>query len=254
LIRGWGHRIRLGGEGNRSIPFIIVSDTAKAAKAIYKNVDFEGYTLLGGFFDPKNTNRFGWEKEGDAGGASAGIYKFNGHKDMYILSYRGSSNSPFTKGDGRKDWTVDDAALAAGITPERAADCVGYAEQLKKQYAGAFILVVGHSLGGYLAQVVGVKCDLPFITYNAPPALGTFSGNLADGTRALKFKLGLNFRIDWDPVSKFTLGSHVGPVIVLPHVGINILDAHTNDAIEKSMARSKYADMVAMALITAANK
>ena len=42
--------------------------------AIYKNNDFEGFTLMGGFFDPKNTNRFGWDKEGDAGGASAGIY------------------------------------------------------------------------------------------------------------------------------------------------------------------------------------
>jgi len=236
------------------MPFITVEDTAKAAKAIYKNNDFEGYSLLGGFFDPKNTNRFGWAKEGDAGGASAGIYKFNGHKDMYILSYRGSSNSPFTKGDGRKDWTVDDAALAAGITPERAADCITYAHQLKQQYKGSFILVVGHSLGGYLAQVVGVKCDLPFITYNAPPALGTFTGNLADGTKASKFKEGLNFRISWDPVSKLTAGQHVGPVIELPHVGINILDAHTNGAIEKSMAQSKYANLVAMACITAANR
>jgi len=236
------------------MPFITVGDTAKAAKAIYKNNDFEGYTLLGGFFDPKNTNRFGWEKAGDAGGASAGIYKFNGHKDMYILSYRGSSNSPFTKGDGRKDWTVDDAALAAGMTPERASDCITYAQQLKLQYKDAFILVVGHSLGGYLAQVVGVKCDLPFITYNAPPALGTFSGSLADGTKAHKFRKGCNLRIDWDPVSRLTAGSHVGPVITLPHVGINILNAHTNGAIEKSMAEAEFRDTVAMAFITAANR
>jgi hypothetical protein len=233
--------------------FITVDDTAKAAKHIYKNTDFQGYTLMGGFFDPKNTNRFGWAKKGDSGGASAGIYKFNGHPDMYILSYRGSANSPFTKGDGRKDWTVDDATLGAGLMPERAADCVRYAQQLKNQYPKSFILVVGHSLGGYIAQVVGVKCDLPFITYNAPPALGTFSGKLADGIAAGKFKQGVNLRIGWDPVSKLTAGKHVGPVITMPLVGTGVFGAHTNGAIEKSMAQSKFKDILAMTFITAAN-
>lgn len=233
---------------------ITVQDTARAAQAIYKNNDFEDFTMLGGFFDPKNTNRFGWDKEGDAGGASGAIYKYNRHASMYILSFRGSSNSPFTKGDGRKDWTVDDAALAAGFLPERASDCVRYAEVIKWQYPGAFILVVGHSLGGYLAQVIGVKCDLPFITWNAPPALSTWSGKLADGTRAKNFRLGLNFRINWDPVSRLTAGRHVGPVKTLPHCGGNILDAHTNAAIARTIARSPLRDQPAMACITAANQ
>jgi putative lipase involved disintegration of autophagic bodies len=233
---------------------ITVSDTARASKAIYKNTDFESFTLLGGFFDPKNTNRFGWAKDGDAGGASAGIYKYNLQGSMYILSFRGSSNSPFTRGDGRKDWTVDDATLAAGLTPERASDCVKYANSIKSQHPNCFILITGHSLGGYLAQVIGVLCDLPFITWNAPPALSTWTGNLADGTRATKFKKGLNFRVNWDPVSKLTAGKHVGPVNTLPHVGMNVLDAHTNSAIEKSVAQSRLKDLPAMACITVANR
>jgi putative lipase involved disintegration of autophagic bodies len=233
---------------------ITVNDTAKASKAIYKNNDFEGFTLMGGFFDPKNTNRFGWDKEGDAGGASAGIYKYNSKSGMYILSFRGSSNSPFTKGDGRKDWTVDDATLAAGFTPERASDCVKYANSVSAQYPDSFILVTGHSLGGYLAQVVGVLCDMPFITWNAPPALSTWTGNLADGTKASRFRKGLNFRINWDPVSKLTAGKHVGPVKTLPHVGVNILNAHTNSAIEKSIAQSPLKNLPAMGCITMANR
>lgn len=233
---------------------ITVQDTARAAKAIYKNNDFENFTMLGGFFDPKNTNRFGWDKDDDAGGASGAIYKYNLHADMYILSFRGSSNSPFTKGDGRKDWTVDDATLAAGFTPERAADCVQYARSMQWQYPRSFILVVGHSLGGYLAQVIGVKCDLPFITWNAPPALSTWSSRLPDGTKARNFHKGLNFRINWDPVSRLTAGSHVGPVKTLPHTGMNITNAHTNGAIEKTIARSPFRDLAAMATITAANR
>ena len=67
--------------------YMTVMHTANAAKAIYKNNDFEGFTLLGGFFDPKNDDRLGWAKDGDAGGGSSGIYKFNGGKDQFILSF-----------------------------------------------------------------------------------------------------------------------------------------------------------------------
>ena len=67
-----------------------VLHSAEAAKAIYKNNDFQGYTLLGGFFDPKNDDRLGWKEDGDAGGASGGVHKYNNAKNQYIVSFRGS--------------------------------------------------------------------------------------------------------------------------------------------------------------------
>jgi hypothetical protein len=220
--------------------FMTVLHTAEAAKAIYKNNDFEGHTLLGGFFDPKNDDRLGWSKEGDAGGGSAGVYKNNGGKDQYILSYRGSK--------GGKDWKVDDLQIARNITVDRASDCIGYARQVQAQYKGAFILVVGHSLGGFLAQVVGVECDLPFITYNAPPAGRALTGSVA----AAKFKKGVNLRVNWDPVSRAP-GRHVGPLITIPHYGNNVFDAHTGAAFLKSVERSNFKSNVAMAFITRQN-
>jgi hypothetical protein len=39
----------------------------------------------------------------------------------------------------------------------------------------------------------------------------------------------------------------------LPHVGVNILNAHTNSAIEKSLAQSPLKDLPAMGCITVAN-
>jgi hypothetical protein len=219
--------------------YMTVMHTANAAKAIYKNNDFEGFTLLGGFFDPKNDDRLGWAKDGDAGGGSSGIYKFNGGKDQFILSFRGSK--------GAKDWKVDDVQIARNHTVDRASDCIKYARQLQRQYPGAFILVVGHSLGGFLAQMVGVECDMPFITYNAPGAGQALS---AVG-RSPRFQKGVNLRVNWDPVSKS--GWHIGPRITIPHYGFNILNAHTGDAFVTSVSRSNFKDNVAMAFITRQN-
>ena len=217
-----------------------VQHTSQAANAIYKNNDFEGFTLLGGFFDPKNDNRLGWKTEGDAGGGSAGIYKFNRGDNQYLLAFRGSK--------GGKDWKVDDLQIGLNMTVDRASDCIAYAKRLQWQYPKAFILVTGHSLGGFLAQVVGVECDMPFITYNAPPAGRALAGK----TDLWKFKKGVNMRINWDPVSRAP-GRHVGPLITMPHVGVNIANAHTNGAIQKSMSQAKYKDNIAMAFITRQN-
>jgi hypothetical protein len=222
-----------------------VQHTSQAAKHIYKNIDFQGFTLLGGFFDPKNDLTLGWHKDGDAGGASAGVYKYNNGQNQYILAFRGSAGSPLKR---HKDWVVDDLQIAAGLTVDRANDAIKYAGQVKSQYRGAFILVVGHSLGGYLAQVVGVEHDLAFITYNAPPAGFTFPSRHG----AWHYKKGVNMRVNWDPVSRAP-GRHIGPLITMPHHGANILDAHTNGAIEKSMSRATYKDNIAMAFITRNN-
>jgi hypothetical protein len=217
-----------------------VLHTAEAAKSIYKNNDFEGFTQLGGFFDPKNDDRLGWSKEGDAGGGSGGIYKYNAGDQQYILAFRGSK--------GAKDWKVDDVQIGLRLSVDRASACIEYAKQVKWQYPDAFILVTGHSLGGFLAQWVGLECDMPFVTYNAPPAAGVYRGL----SNVLKFKKGVNLRINWDPVSRIP-GHHVGPLITLPHVGVNVFDAHTNGAITKSMAQASYRNNVAMAFITRQN-
>lgn len=216
--------------------YITVLDTANAAKLIYKNNDCDRLTLTGGFFDPKNNDRLGWEKAGDAGGGSGGLYRFAAGANKFIISFRGS------KGD--KDWLTDDRQIALNWTVDRASDCITYAKQVKSSYPGADIVVVGHSLGGFLAQMVGAMCDLPFVTYNAPPA-----GRQVSAAKAR----GINIRVSWDPVSR-AIGRHVGPLISLPHYGYNILDAHTSAAYIKSVKKSKYCDLPVHAVITAANR
>jgi hypothetical protein len=238
---------------------ITVRDTALAAASIYGNDDFEGATLLGGFFDPKNDFAMGWESEGTfaktirtrftrkpeppptQAGGSGGIYRYTKGKDQYILSYRGSH--------GGKDWLTDDRQIGMNFTVDRLSSCIDYAEQVKKQYKGAFIMVTGHSLGGFLAQMVGVMCGMPFVTYNAPPASRALSG-----VRGVsKFKDGINLRVSWDPVSKAP-GNHIGPLVTLPHYGFNVFDAHGSSAFLESVEKSGFADNVARAFITRNNR
>ncbi len=232
--------------------YITVLHAAAAAKAIYKNLDesededFQNLVLLGGFFDPKNDDRLGWKtdkKTGDikdAGGGSAGVYKYTSGTDQYVISYRGSK--------GAKDWKVDDVQIGLNKTVDRASDCIKYARQIQWQYPKAFILVVGHSLGGWLAQVVGVECDLPFITFNAPPAGRAMSGD----PRAVGFRRGVNLRVNWDPVSRAP-GKHIGPLITIPHYGKNIANAHTGAAFMKSVKRSPFANQEAASFIDEKN-
>lgn len=219
---------------------ITVKHTAEAAKAIYKNNDFPGGVQLGGFFDPKNDDRLGWNKDGDGGGGSAGFYRFSNGADQYILSFRGSK--------GAKDWKIDDVQIGMNTEVDRAHDCIEYARSMKAAYPRAFIMVTGHSLGGFLAQVVGVMCDLPFITYNAPPA----GRALAHAPGLNKFRKGVNLRVNWDPVSRAP-GRHVGPLITLPHVGMNILNAHMSASFMKAVDRARFRDDIAMTFITRQN-
>jgi hypothetical protein len=161
----------------------------------------------------------------------------------YILAFRGSK--------GAKDWKVDDVQIGLNQEVDRASDCINWVRGVQAQYgsqSNAFFMVTGHSLGGFLAQVIGVVCNLPFITYNAPPA----GRALAQNPAASRFRMGVNIRVNWDPVSRAP-GKHIGPLVTLPHVGMKIYDAHTSAAFMKSVERASFRDHAAMSYIYTKN-
>lgn len=220
---------------------ITVLDCAIGAKAIYKNEDFDGFQLKQGFYDPKNM-AVGME------GYSVGVYKYLHNPDTYMISMRGSA-----KGKTTKDWVDDDLSIGLGRLPDRTNDSLKYVRQMKLLHPGSLLLLVGHSLGGYLAQYVGVACNLPFITFNAPPALSTFNGRLADGTPVGNFREGLNFRVNYDPVSKIS-GKHVGPLVKLPLNGQGHAAAHKAGVVVESVNASGLGDHGAIGEIAHRNR
>lgn len=144
---------------------------------------------------------------------------------------------------GSKVWLTDNRQIALNWIVDRGSDCIRHAKDQVASHPGADIIVVGHSLGGLLAQMVGAKCSLPFVTYNAPPA-----GRALHAPKAR----GLNISINRGPVSR-AVGYHIGPLISLPHYGSNIFDAHTSAAYLKSLKKSKFCNAPIHATITAAN-
>jgi hypothetical protein len=141
---------------------ITVYDSVHAVANIYKNTDFSGYKLTQGRYDPKN-GAVGLE------GYHMGLYQHLAFPKNFIISFRGSAKGKLTK-----DWVVDDRQIGQGQLPDRANDAYEYRLFLRTKLRDGKILLAGHSLGGWLAQYCGFKCGLPFITYNAPPALGTW--------------------------------------------------------------------------------
>lgn len=139
------------------------------------------------------------------------------------------------------------------------------AEAFVSRYAtGANVSVTGHSLGGAIAQIVGHRRKLPYVTFNAPGvalfaskgvlksnpvmtagrAVGTFVSAFRHPIQAKRDLCalgnknnGLNYRLYGDAVSM--IGVHYGPVSTLQAPGVsgnpasrhligNVIDVLTN--------------------------
>jgi putative lipase involved disintegration of autophagic bodies len=65
-----------------------------------------------------------------------------------------------------------DLSLAIGIIPNQAESARELMKEASREYGHLNLTVTGHSLGGYLAQVVSYWAKVPCVTFNAPGAWG----------------------------------------------------------------------------------
>jgi hypothetical protein len=73
---------------------------------------------------------------------------------------------------------INDLAIAAGFKPSRVdpSYTVAAAEQQTALASKERFYIIGHSLGGALAQIVGYYLGANFIAFNPPPVRGSVSG------------------------------------------------------------------------------
>jgi hypothetical protein len=147
--------------------------------------------------------------------------------------------------------------MLIGMMPQYCSAALKLFKRTQEVYPDYSISMVGHSLGGGMAQVLGQWTGLPFVTFNAPgmwsniqaskaffawspvesfqSIAGTFKGPLLAKQKA---STGRNFRIVSDLVSTF--GSHYGPVTrfwsALPPK-----KAHSMDEMLRLVTRSDWA-------------
>ena len=145
------------------------------------------------------------------------------------------------KGTSNMSDVVADLKLGTGMNTSYFSE----AEEFTQRYANVPDLVVtGHSLGGAIAQTVGNRRRIPFVTFNAPGVAIVASRNLhtttapmmavrlaggalsmlrhpmqamRDVSSALHVSLGTNIRLSGDVVS--TIGLHYGSLISLAGSG-----------------------------------
>jgi len=109
--------------------------------------------------------------------------------------------------------------------------------QVKDMSNGRPIFIVGHSLGGALAQIIGALKRVPFITFNAPGMRTQLEtqGTAFKGTA--RVTKGLNYRMENDAVSKS--GTHIGEVGTLyGSSAVSMLSAHQMGAVIECIQKS----------------
>ncbi len=155
---------------------------------------------------------------------------------------RGGETVVSFKGTSDKMDVVADLKIGLGINTSLFSE----AENFVAQHAsGNGVVVTGHSLGGAIAQTVGNRRRLPFVSFNAPgvallasqnlasvvPALGAIRLVLGATVGALRHpmqtmrdigaafhdSLGVNYRLSGDLVSAY--GLHYGPIVHLQGQG-----------------------------------
>lgn len=136
------------------------------------------------------------------------------------------------------------------------------AEQYIQRYANApGVIVTGHSLGGAIAQTVGNRRQLPFVTFNAPgvaimasqnitsinPIMGAIrvGGGIVsmfrhpmqagrDIASAFYDVVGVNYRLSGDMISR--VGLHYGPITDI-HASGDALTQHKMATVLDALAR-----------------
>jgi hypothetical protein len=153
-----------------------------------------------------------------------------GGKWETVLAIKGTK--PQKSGD-----IVADIKIGLGIIPNQASAAKNFYKKYRDAYPN--VTVVGHSLGGGLAQCLAYWYDLPFLTFNAPGMMGCLkeaAGNwtkpqvMARTSKAEKRHAasgtgpqGVNLRVQTDAVSR--VSKTYGPQLMLPST-VNALSAH----------------------------
>lgn len=176
-------------------------------------------------------------------GFQGGIYQGDGE---VIVAFKGTALGSDTT---VSDLTAD-ARIGVGVIPNQAGGAYRMVVTGKEIAGSRPITIVGHSLGGALAQVAGVWCELPFVAFNSPGMKDHIKASAynvfkpVQMARTLKSKSpdqisGWNMRINGDPVSRF--GHHVGVEAVLPGAAVsNPLKAHSMDTCLDAVNASDY--------------
>lgn len=188
---------------------------ALIADAVYGNADKDNPSQA-------ELGKMGWKCPPELAVYDASVFKGG---SLWSSGFQGRA---FVSGDGqfaviaykgtRPTQTSDlvaDLKLAMGFVPTQAKDALKSTVDWQGHLKGRNVSLTGHSLGGALAQVVGLQTGLPFVTFNAPGMKNQSQGLASSQTagKSGKGKVeGLNLRTGGSFAPIAGLGVHIGTV------------------------------------------
>lgn len=124
-------------------------------------------------------------------------------KDI-IIAYRGTNN--ILGIDGRND-----LAMYRGNIPAQATEALWVYDEIKEKYPNTDITVVGHSLGGSLAQIVSAMRGPLAITFNAYGTKDLFK----KGSKLITDNA-VNYVNEYDSIAMSNGENHIGETYAVP--------------------------------------
>ena len=149
-----------------------------------------------------------WQAGTSSNGFQGGI--FENDKEVICAFKVSKTGTTFVS-----DWLVNDMQIALNLLPSQcnsAAEMVAAAETICGTQSNRTkpLSLVGHSLGGGLAQAIGYLRGVPFVTFNAPGMKGNIEliPFLYTGVKPGGKVNGFNMILATDPIGNY--GRHIG--------------------------------------------
>lgn len=232
-----------------------IQDLAQLSEAVYKFKPYNGWKVdkrfVAGVYKTENIDEIKGIKETEGSEGTKGTKKLKpgfqaalySNGDEKVVAYCGSNDF--------EDWEIANASMAAGIIPDQAREAIEFFEDIvgirhgnrreediynRRADTPSFdIIVIGHSLGGALATIVGNKYALYTVAFNSP-GTGGLTTRIHDSNADAGYPVELQpskeahnkihqYIISNDSVSNGT--GHFGQVhIAQAHYGVEHWSAH----------------------------
>lgn len=168
----------------------------------------------------------------DGTGFAAIAYR-NPSTNEVVIAYRGTNSTELV------DWTKNNLNIGMGEVPVQYTEASHFYNLVAEKYGKDNITVIGHSLGGALAQLIGAEYNVNTITFNAPGVLHLLKN--------INPNLSLN-KSDYTNITNYNLANDVlnilnvafgyeqlGNSFIIPADNKNPMDAHLDyDALKSS--------------------
>ncbi|VTR91964.1 unnamed protein product [Gemmata massiliana] len=142
-----------------------------------------------------------------------------------------------------------DIKLAIGVMPRQASSAEKFFQSvIPSGTTPSDVIVVGHSLGGALAQVLGFWHGVRFVTFNAPGMMGQLGGSMLNlfkpqvlartwkatwKTATGPTERGINLIVKTDVIGNY--GPHVGTAVRLSATNSPLFRAHGGQRLENAI-------------------